>query len=129
MASCVAPGRWRKSQEEDFNDRREPIETAPRGGTPLLLWLPAPLSKPTIGHWKSYQQWLITSIIRHRMRWKAGLSLELINRRWYYWAAQGAQRVQGTQKLLGGSYSPRTRFTALVRSYSASYFPPDLFLP
>ena len=24
----------------------EPIETAPRDGTPLLLWLPAPLSKP-----------------------------------------------------------------------------------
>ena len=29
----------------------EPIETAPRDGTPLLLWLPAPLSKPAIGHW------------------------------------------------------------------------------
>ena len=27
------------------------IETAPRDGTPLLLWLPAPLSKPAIGHW------------------------------------------------------------------------------
>ena len=30
----------------------EPIETAPRDGTPLLLWLSAPLSKPAIGHWK-----------------------------------------------------------------------------
>ena len=29
----------------------EPIETAPRDGSPLLLWLPAPLSKPAIGHW------------------------------------------------------------------------------
>jgi len=37
----------------------QPIETAPRDGTPLLLWLPAPLllwlpapfSGPAIGHW------------------------------------------------------------------------------
>jgi hypothetical protein len=29
----------------------QPIETAPRDGTPLLLWLPAPFSGPAIGHW------------------------------------------------------------------------------
>jgi hypothetical protein len=29
----------------------QPIETAPRDGTPLLLWLPAPISGPAIGHW------------------------------------------------------------------------------
>jgi hypothetical protein len=31
----------------------------------------------------SYQRRLITSIIRDGMRWKTGLSLELITRRWY----------------------------------------------
>ena len=29
----------------------EPIETAPRDETPLLLWLPAPLAKAAIGYW------------------------------------------------------------------------------
>ena len=29
----------------------EPIETAPRDDTHLLLWLPPPLSKPAIGYW------------------------------------------------------------------------------
>jgi hypothetical protein len=76
-----------------------PVEPPPK---PPLLRLQQPLlrrtmplvtlSSPTPPHLPGggvfyghplYQRRLITSIIRHRMRWKAGLSLELINRRWY----------------------------------------------
>ena len=38
----------------------EPIETAPRDDTHLLLWLPAPLSKPAIGYWdRSLFCWIV----------------------------------------------------------------------
>jgi hypothetical protein len=38
----------------------EPIETAPRDDTRLLLWLPPPLSKPAIGHWdRSLFCWVV----------------------------------------------------------------------
>jgi hypothetical protein len=45
------------------------------------------------------------------------------------WPAQGAQPAQGLQKLLGGCYSPHTRFTVRVLSYMESKLGSDFSGP
>ena len=49
----------------------EHIETAPRDGTPLLLWLPAPLSKPAIGRWN---QTLFAGLLRTAI-WRGAMNI------------------------------------------------------
>ena len=60
-------------------------------------------------HRLSYQRRLISSIIRHRMRWKAGLSLELINRRWYHTLQHTIGRAAGSTAVQNPQLSIWTR--------------------